>query len=86
VTVVLRGRGSALARWRERAAARYAPRRITIAVPDDGAVLPGLLAERVPRGDVVAYLCRGHHCDAPIEDFETYDEALRACEVAPQPG
>jgi uncharacterized protein YyaL (SSP411 family) len=85
VTVVLRGRGDSLERWRERAVARYAPRRTTLAVPDD-APLPGLLAERVPRGEVVAYICQGQRCDAPIEDFETYDAALRACEVAPRRG
>jgi len=81
VTVVLRGRGEALVRWQRRAAARYAPRRMTLAIPADAPALPGMLAERVPRGEVVAYVCHGHRCDAPITDFDAYDAALRDSEV-----
>jgi len=85
VTVVLRGSGEALARWRRRAAARYAPRRLCLAIPNDAPALPGLLAERVPRGEIVAYVCHGHQCDAPITEFASFDAALRASEVAAAP-
>ncbi len=85
VTVVLRGEGDALARWQRRAGAAYAPRRMTLAIPAGAPALPGLLAERTPRGDVVAYLCRGHTCDAPITDFDAFDAALRDSEVQAPP-
>ena len=47
-TVVLRGRGEALERWRRRCVARYAPRRYVVAVPNDAPDLPGLLGARAP--------------------------------------
>jgi len=82
VTLVLRGRGEALERWRRRAARRYAPARMTLAIPDGAGELPGLLAERRPRGAICAYLCRGFTCDAPITDFDDLDAALRDSELA----
>ncbi len=81
VTVVLRGTGDALRAWQRRAQSAYAPRRMCFAVPNDAGSLPGLLAERRPRGDVVAYVCSGTRCDAPITDFSDFDAALRASEV-----
>jgi hypothetical protein len=80
-TVVLRGRGQALADWHRRAVERYAPRRLTLAIPEDARDLPGLLAERRPRGEVVAYVCAGLECSAPITDPTAFDLALRAGEV-----
>jgi hypothetical protein len=82
-TVVLRGRGPALAAWAARAAARYAPARVTLAGPEDAAGLPALLAERRPRGEAVAYLCRGFECSAPITAFEDLEQALAGTEVRP---
>ena len=87
-TIVLRGQGDALERWRLRCAAPYAPRRYVVAVPDDAAGLPGLLAARVPLpgADPVAYVCEGHRCDAPITTFAELDTALRPLEgPAPPP-
>jgi hypothetical protein len=43
--------------------------------------LPGVLAERVPRDDVVAYVCEGFQCGAPISDLEGLESALRPTEV-----
>jgi hypothetical protein len=80
-TVVLRGRGEALTDWHRRAVGRYAPRRLTVAIPEDARDLPGLLAERRPRGEVVAYVCAGLQCSAPITDRAAFDLALGAGEV-----
>ena len=80
-TVVLRGRGQALADWHRRTVERYAPRRLTLAIPEDARDLPGLLAERRPRGEVVAYVCAGLECRPPIADPTAFDLALRAGEV-----
>ena len=88
-TIVLRGRGESLERWRVRCAAAYAPRRYVVAVPDDAPALPGLLAARAPLsgGGTVAYVCEGHRCDAPITAFEDLEAALHPFEagVAPLP-
>ena len=80
-TIVLRGEGEALERWRARCVARYAPRRYVAAVPDAAADLPGLLAARVPAagggaGEPIAYVCEGHRCDAPITSFDDLESAL----------
>ena len=77
----------ALERWRTRCAAPYAPRRYVVAVPDDAPELPGLLAARVPLpgAEVVAYVCEGHRCDAPITSFAELDTALRPLEAGPVP-
>ena len=82
--VVIRGEPDALGSWRARATAGYAPRRLVIAIPADATELPALLAERVPRGDAVAYVCEGHVCDAPITAFDAFHARLAASEVAPR--
>ncbi len=90
-TVVLRGRGEELERWRRRCAAgRYAPRRYVVAIPDDAEGLPGLLAARAPApgggGAPIAYVCEGHRCDAPITGFDALETALRPLEAEPPGG
>ena len=82
-TIVLRGRGEALERWRVRCAAPYAPRRYVVAVPDDAEDLPGMLEARAshPDGETIAYVCEGHRCDAPITAFEDLEAALRPLEA-----
>jgi uncharacterized protein YyaL (SSP411 family) len=81
VTVVLRGQGQELERWRRRATGRYSPSRITLAIPVDASFLPGLLSQRTPRDTPVAYVCRGTRCEAPITAFDAFDSALREDEV-----
>ena len=82
-TIVLRGCGESLERWRVRCAAPYAPRRYVVAVPDDAPELPGILAARapLPGGGAIAYVCEGHRCDAPITAFDDLEAALRPHEV-----
>ena len=81
--VVIRAATGELEPWRARASAGYAPRRVVMAIPDDAADLPALLAERVPRGSPVAYVCEGHVCDAPITGFDAFHARLAATEIAP---
>ena len=82
--VVIRAAPGELETWRARATAGYAPRRLVVAIPDDASDLPALLAERVPRGSPVAYVCEGHTCDAPITEFDAFHARLAASEIAPQ--
>jgi hypothetical protein len=81
VSVVLRGDGPELERWRARAGARYAPARSVLAIPTQALGLSGLLAAREPRGGTLAYVCRGLQCEAPIRDFARFEAVLRATEV-----
>jgi len=80
VCVVLRGAPAAMRPWHARAARRVAARRIVCALPADAADLPGALATRRPAGDVVAYLCSGTTCSAPIADYAVLDRELAAGE------
>ena len=74
-TIVLRGEAAATAPWRELADAHFAPRRLVFAIPPTAA-LPSGLAARVPRGDVTAYVCEGHACQAPVDTLAAFEAAL----------
>ncbi len=79
-TIVLRGNSKALPVWQARCTQHYAPRRLTLAVPEDAKELPGLLAQRISKGDVTAYVCTGHACEAPVTDFNQMESLLAATE------
>jgi uncharacterized protein YyaL (SSP411 family) len=81
--VVLRGNAAQLTEWQERLARHYAPRRVTIAIPEDTATLPGVLAERKNLAQVTAYVCTGHTCQAPVTSFDALESLLKDSEVAP---
>jgi uncharacterized protein YyaL (SSP411 family) len=81
--IILRGEGAALQDWHRRAQMAFAPRRSVFAIPHDARNLPSGLAARTPRGPVVAYLCQGFQCAAPITDDTAYNEMLQQT-AAPQ--
>jgi uncharacterized protein YyaL (SSP411 family) len=76
--VVLRGGREKIEAWRRELARLYSPRRMVLAVPADVSDLPAAIAEKAPRGEAVAYVCRGSVCGEPIGSFEDLTEALRA--------
>jgi len=76
--VILRGQASEIESWRAELAHLYAPRRLTLAIPNDAAELPDALAAKAPAGSAVAYLCRGMVCSAPIASLAELAAALRA--------
>jgi len=67
--IVLRGEAGPMDIWRRELQRMWRPRTSVIAVPADAAGLPAALATKPPRGAVVAYLCRGSHCEAPEENL-----------------
>ena len=75
-TIVLRGEVVALQPWLARCAQRYAPRRLTLAIPDNAKELPGMLAQRTAKAGVTAYVCTGHACEAPVTDDAEFDRLL----------
>ncbi len=68
--VVLRGSPRQIEEWRATLAAVYTPRRLLFAIPADAEHLPEALELRRPRGDSVAYVCRGTACTAPLTTLE----------------
>ncbi len=75
-TVVVRGPADKLGPWLARAAARYAPRRVVLPVPDSARDLPGLLARTPATGAVSAHVCRGVSCAAPVSRLADFEAAL----------
>jgi hypothetical protein len=81
-TVVLRGDTEALGAWQRRCVAPYAPRRMSFAIPADVTDLPGLLAERKAPGDgVLAYVCSGTSCSAPVATLADLEPQLQPLEA-----
>ncbi len=75
--VILRGEPQAIEAWQRELARLYAPRRLVLAIPAAAAGLPPALADKAPRGEAVAYLCRGSTCSAPLESLAALLECLR---------
>ena len=65
--VVLRGPAEELATWSAGLDKLFDPRRMVIAVPTDARDLPAALAAKAPvASGIVAYVCRGMTCSAPL--------------------
>jgi uncharacterized protein YyaL (SSP411 family) len=75
--VVIRGEAQALAEWHEKALEEYVPTRLVLAVPADAAGLPGLLQERKPAAETVAYVCAGQTCQAPVTDLDAFAQMMQ---------
>ena len=78
--VILRGSEAALSRWASDLGQLYAPRRIVLAIPREAQGLPAALADKaaVPERDVVAYVCEGSVCSAPLDSLPGLLARLRA--------
>ena len=76
-TIILRGEAATIESWRRDLARLYAPRRLVIAVPGDAGDLPSALEEKAPRGEAVAYVCKGSVCSAPLDSFSALAAHLR---------
>jgi uncharacterized protein YyaL (SSP411 family) len=81
-TLILRGAGEALARWQAECARPYAPRRQVYAIPSNAKPLPEALAEKTPRGEVVAYVCTGMTCGAPLDRLDALQAVLHETNVS----
>jgi uncharacterized protein YyaL (SSP411 family) len=75
--VVLRGAEADLAVWQAELDKYYQPRRLVIPVPDDATSLPPALADKRAGTGVVAYVCRGPTCSAPLGTLGELVRALR---------
>jgi hypothetical protein len=70
-TIVIRGEAPALGAWQAAAQQGYRPRRLVLAIPAGEPDLPGTLGAMVPGSDgsVLAYRCRGTHCEPPASSL-----------------
>jgi uncharacterized protein YyaL (SSP411 family) len=75
--VIIRGEAAAIAAWQQELARVYAPRRIVIAIAAGIADLPAALADKAAGAGVVAYLCQGSVCSAPLESLSALIAQLR---------
>ncbi len=76
--IILRGVNKTLREWQQELAKVYAPHRLVIAIPSDATDLPPAFADKKPVGDIVAYVCKGSVCSAPLSDFSALVEQLRS--------
>ena len=72
--VVLRGKSPVLELWRD--AIMATPNCLCFAIPEHITDLPGLLAERQPLRDTVAYLCTGRACLPPVQSLDALKAEL----------
>ncbi len=84
-TVIIRGTGATLQEWHALAARPYAPRRLTLAIPNDASNLPAQLQQRKPAGDAVAYICSGLSCGAPLQELAAFTRQLSLTEPQENP-
>ena len=80
--IVLRGEEPDLSVWQSRAHQFYSPTRMSFAIALNVGDLPDLLAHRKPGAGVVAYVCEGQHCDAPLRHLADFERTLSVSEVA----
>ncbi|MBH98358.1 MAG: thioredoxin domain-containing protein [Rhodospirillaceae bacterium] len=75
--IIIRGtQGHKLNKWKQYVSTGYQPRRKSFAISSEETNLPEFLAQRKPRGEIVAYICQGTNCKAPITDFNQFTAAL----------
>src|SRR5690606_9181897 len=78
VTIVVRASAADAPRLDALVARSYEPGRSAFLIPNDEQDLPGLLAARTGRADgIVAYVCRGTSCLAPLTSFDALAAELR---------
>jgi uncharacterized protein YyaL (SSP411 family) len=76
-TVVVRGPATEIGAWAQTLAGDYAPRRLVLAIPSDAPTPPGSLAGYVPpETGVLAYVCQGGRCLAPVGSLGELREQL----------
>jgi len=75
--VILRGERKEVRDAQRQLATVYAPHRLVLGVPSDAANLPPALADKQPGDGLVAYVCTGSVCSAPISGLSALAVQLR---------
>jgi uncharacterized protein YyaL (SSP411 family) len=79
--VVLRGETAELAAWQSELDRLYDPRRLVLGIPADATGLPSALAEKTAPSQLLAYVCRGMQCSAPVTSLRALIDELRGDRV-----
>ena len=74
--IILRGQPDELAHWQRIALEHYVPGRLCFAIPSAEISLPGLVGERKPHGNIVAYICAATSCLPPVTSLEDFQHWL----------
>ena len=74
---MLRGERAELAAWQSELDRLYDPRRLVLGIPADAAGLPAALGDKRPGRELLAYVCRGMQCGAPVESLPALIDELR---------
>ncbi len=75
--VILRGEAKEIRAAQKELAKVYGPHRLVLCVPSDAKDLPAALADKKPGTGLVAYLCKGSVCSAPISGLSELAVQLR---------
>jgi uncharacterized protein YyaL (SSP411 family) len=67
--VIVRGAHREISQWQQALDRIYAPKRLVFAIPSDAKDLPREIADKQPQAEVIAYVCRGTVCSAPIHSL-----------------
>ena len=74
--VILRGSSAAMASWQQALARLYHPHCLVIGVPSDATGLPEALRTKPAAEQLIAYVCRGSVCSAPLTTLESLAAAI----------
>ncbi len=74
--IILRGQPDEMANWERLALEHYVPGRLCFAIPSAAISLPGLVGERKPHGNIVAYICAATSCLPPVTSLEDFQHWL----------
>lgn len=75
-SIIIRGNEKEMVEWRKICRESPNPLRTVLCIPSSEEALPELLAQRKPQADTVAYICCGHHCQAPVLKLDLLAENL----------
>lgn len=75
--LVVRGEPETIKSLKTELDARYSPRLLLFAIPDNDSELPEGLAEKKPLGEITAYICEGLSCRPPVTDSTELSDFIR---------
>jgi len=75
-SIIIRGNEKEMVEWRNICRENQNPFRTVLCIPSSEEALPELLAQRKPQAETVAYICSGHHCQAPVLQLDLLAENL----------
>ncbi len=74
--IVIRGDKKLMKRWQDFLDGRLYLGRMVFCIPTGADDVPSILADKSPRGDIVAYICKGTTCSPPVQDRNELMERL----------